>query len=46
MLADARQYHVLVSHAWLLAPGLATVPLLLGYLILADRLLEKRRILK
>ena len=44
MLADARQYHVLVSHGWLLAPGLATIPLLLGYLILADALLERRRI--
>jgi peptide/nickel transport system permease protein len=44
MLADARQYHALVSHTWLLAPGLLTVPLLLGYLILADGLLRKRRL--
>ena len=40
MLAEARQYHALVGHAWMLAPGLATVPLLLGYLLLADALLE------
>jgi peptide/nickel transport system permease protein len=40
MLAEARQYHALVSHTWMLAPGLATIPLLLGYLMLADALLE------
>jgi peptide/nickel transport system permease protein len=36
MLAEARQYHALVGHPWLLAPGLAAIPVLLGYLILAD----------
>jgi peptide/nickel transport system permease protein len=36
MLADARQYHALVSHPWLLAPGLAAIPVLIGYLFLAD----------
>jgi ABC-type dipeptide/oligopeptide/nickel transport system permease subunit len=41
MLAEARQYHSLISHTWLLAPGLAIVPLLLGYLTLADTLLER-----
>lgn len=41
MLADARQYHTLIAHTWMLAPGLATVPLLLGYLTLADILLER-----
>ena len=41
MLAEARQYHTLISHAWMLAPGLALIPLLLGYLILADILLER-----
>ena len=41
MLAEARQYHSLIAHAWMLAPGLATVPLLLGYLTLADTLLER-----
>jgi peptide/nickel transport system permease protein len=40
MLAEARQYHAIVSHAWLLAPGLAAAPVLFGYLILADTLLE------
>ncbi|MEO8591911.1 MAG: ABC transporter permease [Candidatus Solibacter sp.] len=42
MLADARQYHSLVEHAWMLAPGLASVPLVLGYLTLADTLLDRR----
>jgi len=40
MLAEAREYHVMVSHPWLLAPGLAAIPVLLGYLVLADALLE------
>jgi peptide/nickel transport system permease protein len=42
MLAEARQYHTLIAHPWMLAPGLATIPLLLGYLTLADILLERR----
>jgi peptide/nickel transport system permease protein len=41
MLADARQYHTLIAHAWMLAPGFAIVPLLLGYLMLADILVER-----
>ena len=41
MLAEARQYSAIVSHAWMLAPGLALAPILLGYLLLADAL-EKR----
>jgi len=41
MLADAREYHVMVSHPWLLAPGLAAIPFLLAYLLMADALLEK-----
>jgi peptide/nickel transport system permease protein len=41
MLAEARQYHSLIAHTWMLAPGLATVPLLLGYLTLADILLQR-----
>jgi peptide/nickel transport system permease protein len=40
MLAEARQYHALVLHPWLLAPGLAAIPVLFGYLLLADALLE------
>jgi peptide/nickel transport system permease protein len=42
MLADATRYHTLVGHTWMLAPGLATVPLSLAYLTLADVLLESR----
>jgi peptide/nickel transport system permease protein len=42
MLAEARQYHALVSHPWLLAPGLALIPVLLAYLVLADALLDDR----
>lgn len=41
MLAEGMQYHAVVSHAWLLVPGLVTVPVLLSYLILADSLLER-----
>lgn len=44
MLAEARQYHALVSHGWMLAPGLATIPVLLCYLVLADTLLEHDRV--
>jgi peptide/nickel transport system permease protein len=42
MLAEAQQYHALVAHPWMLAPGLAIIPVLLGYLLLADTLLESR----
>ena len=38
MLAEARQYSTLISHGWMLAPGLAAIPVLLGYLVLADAL--------
>ena len=41
MLAEARQYHAIVSHPWLLAPGLAAIPVLVSYLLLADTLLER-----
>jgi peptide/nickel transport system permease protein len=41
MLTEAREYHVMVSHPWLLAPGLVAIPILLGYLVLADALLEQ-----
>jgi len=43
MLAEARQYHALVEHPWLLAPGLAAIPVLFGYSILADMLAPERR---
>jgi peptide/nickel transport system permease protein len=42
MLAEGMQYHALVSHPWLLVPGLATIPVLLGYLSLADAFLDRR----
>ena len=42
MLAEARQYFALVTHAWLLAPGLMLSPLLLGYFVLAEGLLARR----
>ena len=38
MLAEARQYFALVSHPWLLAPGILLVPLLFVYFTVADRL--------
>ncbi|HKA00836.1 MAG TPA: ABC transporter permease, partial [Candidatus Solibacter sp.] len=41
MLAEARQYHALVLHPWILVPGAATFVFLLGYLLLADSLLEE-----
>jgi peptide/nickel transport system permease protein len=41
MLAEAVQYHAMMAHPWLLIPGLATIPVLLGYLTLADALLER-----
>jgi peptide/nickel transport system permease protein len=40
MLAEAREYSSVVSHFWLLAPGLALIPVLLAYLALADAFLE------
>jgi peptide/nickel transport system permease protein len=42
MLAEARQYHSLILHPWLLSPGLAAIPVLAGYLFLADRLLDPK----
>jgi len=42
MLSEARQYFALVSHGWLLAPGILLIPLLLGYFVLADALLAAR----
>lgn len=36
MLAEGRQYYAIVAHPWLLAPGLAAIPFLLGYIRLAD----------
>jgi len=42
MLSEARQYHVLTGHPWLLAPGIAAVPALLGYLLLAEALSSRK----
>ena len=36
MLAEARHFDALLAHPWLLAPGLAAIPVLLAYLILSD----------
>lgn len=41
MLAEGIQYQALVSHPWLLVPGLATIPVLWCYLTLADHFLER-----
>jgi peptide/nickel transport system permease protein len=38
MLAEARQYYTVVSHPWMLAPGLAVIPVLFAWLLLADAL--------
>jgi peptide/nickel transport system permease protein len=38
MLAALQQYSVLVSYWWMLIPGLALVPVFLGYLLLASKL--------
>ena len=43
MLAEARQYYTLVSHPWLLAPGLAAIPVLFAWLVLADGLMASDR---
>jgi peptide/nickel transport system permease protein len=40
MLAYAQQYHVLVSYWWMLLPGLAPLPVILAYHVLADSLQE------
>ena len=42
MLTEASQYHALILHRWLLAPGVAAIPVLLGFLLLADILLDGR----
>jgi peptide/nickel transport system permease protein len=40
MLVEARQYHTLVTHPWMLAPAAAMVLMMFGYLLLADALIE------
>ena len=41
MLANAQQYHVLVSYWWMLLPGLAPIPVFLAYHSLAETLQER-----
>lgn len=41
MLAQAQQYHVLVSYWWMLLPGLAPIPVFLAYHSLAETLQER-----
>jgi peptide/nickel transport system permease protein len=36
MLASLQQYHILVSYWWMLLPGIALVPVFLGYVLLAN----------
>jgi peptide/nickel transport system permease protein len=36
MLASLQQYHVMVSYWWMLLPGIALVPVFLGYVLLAN----------
>ncbi|HEY1939384.1 MAG TPA: ABC transporter permease [Candidatus Angelobacter sp.] len=43
MLANAQQYHVLVSYWWMLLPGLAPVPVFLAYHSLAETLQERTK---
>ena len=43
MLSVLHQYSVLVSHWWMLLPGVMLVPLFLGYLLLAGNLGPKRQ---
>jgi peptide/nickel transport system permease protein len=43
MLANAQQYHVLVSYWWMLLPGLAPVPVFLAYHLLAETLQERTK---
>jgi peptide/nickel transport system permease protein len=38
MLASLQQYHVMVSYWWMLLPGVALVPVFLGYVLLANTL--------
>jgi peptide/nickel transport system permease protein len=41
MLAQAQQYHVLVSYWWMLLPGLLPIPVFLAYHSLAETLQER-----
>ena len=40
MLAELRHFGALTSHAWMLAPALVLVPVLLMYLVISDTLLD------
>jgi peptide/nickel transport system permease protein len=42
MLSALQQYSILVSYWWMLIPGLALVPVFLGYLLLASELQPRR----
>ena len=43
MLAEGMQFHAIVNDPWLLFPGVATIPVLFGYLVLSDLLLDDLR---
>lgn len=40
ILTEARQYHALVTHPWMLAPGFLSIPLVLCFFVLADSLMQ------
>ena len=42
MLSEARQYYSIVLHPWLLIPGIAAVPVLFAYLLLADTMMQNQ----
>lgn len=43
MLAALQHYHVLVNYWWMVIPALMLIPVFMGYLLLADVLLENRK---
>jgi peptide/nickel transport system permease protein len=42
MLSEARHYHAVISHPWMLAPGFTAVPVVLVYLMASDALMFRR----
>jgi len=44
MLASLMQIHILESYWWMIAPGLASIPFILGYMALANALERRSRL--